>query len=73
MEQPNEKESVRVLRECISLQLKKSSDYQNPDSNIVQAMHYRRGVDTIHDMIHQKILRAQSILEFQQRPKVRKA
>ena len=26
-------------------------------------MHYRRGVDTIHDMIHQKLLRAQSLLE----------
>jgi glutathionylspermidine synthase len=26
-------------------------------------MHYRRGVSTIHDMIHQKLLRAQSLLE----------
>lgn len=26
-------------------------------------MHYRRGVDSIHDFIHQKVLRAQSILE----------
>lgn len=59
----NEKESVKVLRECIELQLKKSRDYQNPNSNIVQAMHYRRGVSTIHDMIHQKLLRAQSLLE----------
>lgn len=58
-----EKESVRVLRECIDLQLRKSNDYQNPNSNIVQSMHYRRGVSTIHDMIHQKLLRAQSLLE----------
>ena len=57
------KESVKVLEECISLQLAKSKDYQNPKSNIKQAMHYRRGVDTIHDMIHQKLLRAQSLLE----------
>ena len=57
------KESVKVLEECISLQLAKSKDYQNPKSNIKPAMHYRRGVDTIHDMIHQKLLRAQSLLE----------
>lgn len=57
------KESVEVLKECIELQLAKSKDYQNPNSTIKQAMHYRRGVDTIHDMIHQKLLRAQSLLE----------
>ena len=58
-----ERESVKVLRECIDLQLRKSRDYQNPNSNIVQSMHYRRGVSTIHDMISQKLLRAQSLLE----------
>lgn len=58
-----DRESVEVLRECIDLQIRKSQDYQNPNSNIVQAMHYRRGVSTIHDMIHQKLLRAQSLLE----------
>jgi hypothetical protein len=58
-----ERESVKVLQECIDLQIRKSQDYQNPNSNIVQAMHYRRGVSTIHDMIHQKLLRAQSLLE----------
>jgi len=30
---------------------------------VKQAMHYRRGISTIHDMIHQKLLRATSILE----------
>ena len=64
-----EKESVNVLNECIELQLRKSQDYQNPNSNIKQAMHYRRGVDTIHDMIHQKLLRAQSLLEADGDPK----
>jgi hypothetical protein len=59
----NEKESVKVLQECIELQLRKSKDYQNPNSNIVQSMHYRRGVSTIHDMMSQKLLRAQSLLE----------
>lgn len=57
------RESVSVLEECIDLQKRKSQDYQNPNSNIVQAMHYRRGVSTIHDMISQKLLRAQSLLE----------
>lgn len=58
-----EKESVKVLRECITLQLKKSQDYQNPNSSIKQAMHYRRGIDTIHDVIRGKMLRAESLLE----------
>lgn len=65
----SERESVKVLQECIDLQNKKSQDYQNPNSNIVQAMHYRRGVDTIHDMIWQKLLRAQSLLESEDDPK----
>ena len=63
-----QKESVNVLNECIELQIKKSQDYQNPSSNITQAMHYRRGVDTIHDMMHQKLLRAQSLLEANGNP-----
>jgi hypothetical protein len=58
-----ERESVTVLEECIDLQKRKSKDYQNPNSNIKQAMHYRRGVSTIHDMIQQKLYRAQSLLE----------
>ena len=57
------KESVRVLNECIDVQLRKSADYQNPDSNVLQAMHYRRGVDKIHDAIKGKLYRAQSLLE----------
>ena len=59
----NERESVKVLQECIDLQIRKSQDYQNPNSNVVQAMHYRRGVDSIHDTMHGKMLRAQSLLE----------
>ena len=58
-----QRESVNVLQECIDLQIRKSQDYQNEKSNIVQSMHYRRGVSTIHDMISQKLLRAQSLLE----------
>ncbi len=59
----SERESVRVLEECIDLQKCKSRDYQNEKSNVKQAMHYRRGVSTIHDMVAQKLLRAQSLLE----------
>lgn len=59
----NQRESVKVLQECIDLQIKKSQDYQNPNSNVVQADYYRRGIDSIHDMIHTKVLRAQSLIE----------
>lgn len=58
-----EKESVNVLYECIDLQRKKSQDYQNTNSNVKQAMHYRRGIESIHDLIWGKVLRAQSLIE----------
>ena len=58
-----QKESIIVLHECAQLQSKKSEDYQNPNSNVKQADHYRRGVDSIHDTMHGKMLRAQSLLE----------
>ena len=57
------KESLKVLQECAELQSKKSQDYQSSESTVVQAMHYRRGVDTIHDIILGKIMRATSLLE----------
>ena len=58
-----QKESIIVLQECAELQSKKSEDYQNVNSQVKQAMHYRRGVDSIHDTMHGKMLRAQSLLE----------
>jgi hypothetical protein len=58
-----QKESIVVLQECAELQSKKSEDYQNPNSQVKQAMHYRRAVDSIHDTMHGKMLRAQSLLE----------
>lgn len=57
------KESVLVLQECIDLQIRKGRDYQNPNSNVRQAMHYRRGIDSIHDILQGKMYRAQSIIE----------
>ncbi len=58
-----ERESVKVLKECMDLQIRKSRDYQNPNSNVRQADHYLHGINTIYDMLHQKMLRARSLLE----------
>ena len=60
--------SCEVLKEAIELQTSKSQDYQNPNSQVLQPMHYRRGIDTIHDIIVGKIYRAQSILESAKEP-----
>lgn len=56
-------ESVKVLRECIDLQLRKSRDYQNPNSRVKQADYYPSGVKTIHEICHAKMLRALSVME----------
>jgi len=58
-----QKESIKVLQECAELQLKKSNDYQNPNSRIRQADYYPRGVATILDTIYGKVLRAYSVME----------
>ena len=57
------KESLVVLKECAEMQTKKSQDYQSDGSKVTQSMHYRRGVDTIHDVILGKVMRATSLLE----------
>ena len=62
------KESVKVLQECAEMQTKKSQDYQSDESSVLQAMHYRRGVDTIHDVIIGKLMRATSLLESGNNP-----
>ena len=62
------KESVLVLQECAEMQTKKSADYQSDESSVLQAMHYRRGVDTIHDIIVGKLMRATSLLESGNNP-----
>ena len=63
-----ERESIKVLEECIELQIRKGQDYQSAKSNVVQAMHYRRGVDTIYDIMHGKMMRAASLLESGNEP-----
>lgn len=60
---PDQKESIKVLQECSALQLKKSNDYQNPNSRIIQADYYPRGVATILDTIYGKVLRVYSVME----------
>lgn len=57
-----------MLKECAVLQAKKSNDYQNPKSTVTQAQHYRRGIDSIHDIIQGKLLRAQSLIESETLP-----
>jgi hypothetical protein len=60
------KESVKVLQECAELQLKKSNDYQNPNSRIRQADYYPNGVGTLLDIIQGKVLRMRSVVEAMQ-------
>ena len=59
----SKKESIKALEECADLQLKKSNDYQNPNSNIRQADYYPRGVASLLDIVHAKTLRMYSVLE----------
>lgn len=66
MAENTEKESVKVLRECIDLQLKKSNDYQNPNSIIKQADYYPSGCLTILEIMHAKMLRMRSVMEAMQ-------
>lgn len=56
-------DSVCVLKECIELQLRKSRDYQNPNSSIVQADYYPSGIKTLMEIVHAKMLRAKSVIE----------
>jgi hypothetical protein len=59
-------ESVNVLQECVELQLRKSRDYQNPNSTVKQADYYPNGIITIHDIMHAKMLRMKSVMEAMQ-------
>ena len=58
-----ERESVKVLRECIELQNKKGSDYQAKESSVRQADYYVHGVETIYDIMWAKMLRLRSVME----------
>lgn len=58
-----ERESVRVLRECIDLQNKKGQDYQSKASSVRQADYYPSGILTIYEIMHAKMLRIKSLME----------
>ena len=55
--------SAAILLEAAELQERKGKDYQNPLSRIRQNDHYPRGVNSILDTVHGKVLRMQSVLE----------
>lgn len=59
---------MEVLEEVRNLMAKKANDYQNPRSTVKHAHHYRRGIDSVQDMLHQKLLRAQSLIESESAP-----
>ena len=66
----SQKESIKVLQECAELQIKKSQDYNNPDSRVRQTMYYPRGVATILDIVWAKVLRMYSVVEgMEENPK----
>lgn len=58
-----DKYSIRFLQKCAEVQIKKSNDYQNPNSRVKQADYYPRGCATILDTMAAKVLRMQSVLE----------
>ena len=62
----NNPESAKVLAECAELQMKKARDYQNPISTVQQADYYPNGVQSIHDVMHGKMLRMKSVMEAMQ-------
>lgn len=55
--------SAKVLAECADLQMRKANDYQNPNSTVRQADYYPNGVQSIHDVMHGKMLRMKSVME----------
>ena len=56
-------EAMCVLNECRAIMVKKSNDYQNPNSSIRQADYYPNGCLSILDAIHAKTLRLRSVME----------
>lgn len=53
----------KIFRECLEILHAKSQDYQNPGSSVRQADYYPRGLETILDEMHKKMLRLRSLIE----------
>lgn len=51
--------SIEFLQRCIETQKKKGEDY---NKNIPQSLYYPRGIDTIYDLMHTKMLRIKSCM-----------
>ena len=66
--QDTEKESVKVLNECIQLQNLKGADYQSAKSTVKQADYYPSGCKTIYEIMHAKMLRIKSLIEADGEP-----
>lgn len=62
---------IAAIQKAQTILVRKSSDYQNKKSKIVQADYYPRGVLSILDIIHTKYLRATSLLEAAQEAEAR--
>jgi hypothetical protein len=63
----DDRESVKILIDAAKLQRSKGADYNGKFSSVSQAMYYRRGLDSILDIIHAKYLRIVSVMEAMER------
>lgn len=52
-----------IFEECLDLLETKSADYQNEKSSVRQADYFPRGLESIHDELHKKMLRLRSLLD----------
>jgi hypothetical protein len=53
----------KVLSKALDIYETKMQDYQNPKSSVQQVDYYPRGVLTILDIMHGKMLRLRSLIE----------
>lgn len=56
-------ESLKVLYECMLVQKSKGDDYQNSLSTVRQADYYVRGLWSLYDIMHAKMLRLKSLMD----------
>jgi len=57
---------LKFLLNVLPCKIAKANDYQNKNSRILQADYYTNGCATIHDIMHGKMLRMQSVMEAMQ-------
>jgi hypothetical protein len=59
----DEREAVKVLRECISLMIKKSEDYNSGSGGTLPIDYYPFGMISLYQMLHTKLMRVKSVME----------